>query len=263
VPFPLKAYLAGRKLRTWELMHALHSCSCMRAPSQLTSAILLNAAELLESRVQNPNPDRIDQLAESLRDKVPPAPQGGSSSGGGGADFREDSSSEPVASHGGNGVHAPTPQQQPPKQQQPQEQEQRQQQQQQPQQQQQQQQERQQSSGEGGGPSLPPRGAMPSLPARPGTKPVAAPGGGGPSLPSRPSGAFPHCVHRESEACRVSGSDRLHRVLLQICHASAALAECWHAADTCATCHALCRPCAAAAAAAGSRGQRRRRNSRS
>ena len=148
------------------------------APSQLTSAILLNAAELLESRVQNPNPDRIDQLAESLRDKVPPAPQGGPSSSGG-PKHSEDSSSERHASHGGNGVHAPTPQQQP--------QEQDRSQQQQPQQQERQQQERQQSSG-GGGPSLPPRGAMPTLPARAGTKPAAAPGGGGPSLPSRPSG---------------------------------------------------------------------------
>ncbi len=30
-------------------------------------------AEMLNNRVQNPNPDRIDQLAEALFDVVPPA----------------------------------------------------------------------------------------------------------------------------------------------------------------------------------------------
>jgi len=38
---------------------------------QLTREYCRYAAEMLESRVQNPNPDRIDQLADALHDVVP------------------------------------------------------------------------------------------------------------------------------------------------------------------------------------------------
>ncbi len=37
----------------------------------LTREYCRHAAEMLESRVQNPNPDRIDQLADALHDVVP------------------------------------------------------------------------------------------------------------------------------------------------------------------------------------------------
>jgi hypothetical protein len=226
--------------------------------------------------VQNPNPDRIDQLAESLRDKVPPAPQGGSSSSGV-AKQGGDSSSGPSSSHGGNGVHGPTPQQQPPKQQQPQEQREQQ------QQQHSRQQERQQSSGGGSGPSLPARGAMPSLPARPGTKPAAMPGGGGPSLPSRPSGAplldTTSAVHHQTlDHCCDSGGENpsfLHTAFWNLflnCqwfhqHQADRQHHQHHALGRQPLMHAcrqtICRPRPAAAAAAGSRGQWRRRNVRS